>query len=56
MQVYTRLAERLNVRDHLMVLNIMITQIGVNLKVYGSCEDVIRQTLSLFQVTPPPPE
>ena len=36
--------------DHLMVLNVMLSKIAINLKVYGSCEDVIALTLSLFQV------
>ena len=49
LQVYTRLSERLNMNDHLMVLNIMLGKIAVNLKVYSSSEDVIQQTLSLFQ-------
>lgn len=53
MQVYTRLSERLNMSDHLMVLNVMLGKIAINLKVYGSCEDVIALTLSLFQVCPP---
>ena len=52
LQVYTRLSERLNMNDHLMVLNIMLGKIAVNLKVYSSSEDVIQQTLSLFQVRP----
>ena len=47
--MYTRLSERLNMNDHLMVLNIMLGKIAVNLKVYSSSEDVIQQTLSLFQ-------
>lgn len=37
--------------DHLMVLNAMLGKIAVNLKVYGPVEDLIQQTLSLFQVT-----
>ncbi len=48
-QVYTRLNERLGLADHLLVLNVMLTKIGTNLKVFGSCEDVIEQTLTLFQ-------
>lgn len=36
--------------DHLMVLNAMLGKIAVNLKVYGPVEDLIQQTLSLFQV------
>lgn len=53
-QVYVRLSERLNMNDHLMVLNVMLSKIAVNLKVYGACEDVIQQTLSLFQVRATP--
>lgn len=37
--------------DHLMVLNVMLGKIAVNLKVYGPVEDLIQQTLSLFQVS-----
>ena len=48
-QVYTRLNERLGLADHLLVLNVMLTKIGTNLKVFGSCEDVVEQTLTLFQ-------
>ena len=49
-QVYTRLAERLGLSDHLMVLNVMLAKIATNLKAFGSCEDVVEQTLNLFQV------
>lgn len=49
-QVYSRLTERLGMTDHLMVLNAMLGKIAVNLKVYGPVEDLIQQTLSLFQV------
>ena len=48
-QVYTRLSERLGLADHLMVLNVMLGKIATNLKVYGSCDDVITLTLNLFQ-------
>lgn len=54
-QVYSRLTERLGMTDHLMVLNAMLGKIAVNLKVYGPVEDLIQQTLSLFQVTQPLP-
>ena len=50
MQVYTRLQERLGLKDHAMVLNVMLSKIATNLKVYGSCDDIIMQTLNLFQV------
>lgn len=49
-QVYTRLQERLGLKDHAMVLNVMLSKIATNLKVYGSCDDIITQTLNLFQV------
>ena len=49
MQVYTRLSERLGLADHLMVLNVMLGKIATNLKIYGSCDDVITLTLNLFQ-------
>jgi hypothetical protein len=47
--VYPRLSERLGVKDHVMVLNIMLQKIAVNLKAFASCEDVISHTLNLFQ-------
>ena len=50
--MYTRLNERLGLADHLLVLNVMLTKIGTNLKVFGSCEDVVEQTLTLFQARP----
>ena len=49
-QVYTRLQERLGLKNHAMVLNVMLSKIATNLKVYGSCDDIITQTLNLFQV------
>eukprot|EP00951_Prasinocladus_malaysianus_P012227 scaffold91009_cov49-Prasinocladus_malaysianus.AAC.1 len=48
-KVYTRLNERLGLNDHLMVLNIILGKIATNLKVYGSADDIIHLTLSLFQ-------
>ncbi len=51
-QVYTRLQERLGLKDHAMILNLMLSKIAINLKVYGSCDDIITQTLNLFQVWP----
>lgn len=50
LQVYVRLSERLGLSDHLMVLNVMLSKIATNLKVYGSCDEVITLTLGLFQV------
>ena len=52
-QVYTRLNERLGLNDHLLVLNVMLSKIATNLKVYGACDDVITATLALFQVPCP---
>ena len=48
-QVYTRLSERLGLSDHLMVLNVMLSKIATNLKVYGACDDVVTSTLAFFQ-------
>ena len=53
-QVYTRLQERLGLKDHAMILNVMLSKIAINLKVYGSCDDIITLTLNLFQVRPAP--
>ncbi|DBA92724.1 hypothetical protein WJX77_011928 [Trebouxia sp. C0004] len=47
-KVYVRLTERLGLRDHLMVLTVMLTKICTNLKVFGSADYVIQDTLSLF--------
>ncbi len=49
-QVDTRLGERLGVKDHLAVLNVMVQKIAVNLKAFAACEEVITHTLALFQV------
>ncbi|CAL8462392.1 g1925 [Coccomyxa elongata] len=48
-KVYVRLSERLGLSDHLLVLNVMLSKIATNLKVYGSCDEVITLTLGLFQ-------
>lgn len=50
-QVYTRLSERLGLSDHLLVMNVMLSKIATNLKVHGSCDEVITLTLNLFQVS-----
>ena len=50
MQVYTCLSERVGLRDHEQVLNVMLGKIGTNLKSFGACEEVVTLTLSLFQV------
>ena len=52
-QVYVRLSEKLGLRDHLMVLTVILSKIGTNLKVFGSAEDVIQDTLTLFSVSCP---
>ncbi|KAI3436525.1 hypothetical protein D9Q98_005942 [Chlorella vulgaris] len=48
-KVYLKLNERLGLNDHSTVLNIMLSKIATNLKVFGSCEGVVEQTLTLFQ-------
>ena len=53
--MYSRLTEHLGMMDHLMVLNTMLGKIAVNLKVYGPVEDLIQQTLFLFQANCPTP-
>ena len=50
LQVYVRLSERLGLRDHLTVLTVILSKIGTNLKVFGSADDVIQDTLTLFSV------
>lgn len=49
-QVYTKLNERLGLKDHATVLNAMVAKMAINLKVYGDCDDIIHATLNLFQV------
>ena len=51
-QVYVRLTERLGIRDHMMVLTVMLTKICTNLKAFGCAEDVIQESLTLFSVSP----
>lgn len=48
-KVYTRLSEKLGLQDHLMVLNVTVTKLLTNLKVFATCEEVISMTLNLFQ-------
>eukprot|EP00891_Asterochloris_glomerata_P007395 jgi/Astpho2/7395/fgenesh1_pm.00114_%23_12_t len=48
-KVYTCLSERVGLRDHEQVLNVMLGKIGTNLKSFGACEEVVTLTLSLFQ-------
>ncbi|GJP71880.1 hypothetical protein CLOP_g2674 [Closterium sp. NIES-67] len=47
--LYARLADLLGLQDHLMVLNVIVAKIATNLKCYTKSEDVIEQTLNLFQ-------
>lgn len=47
--LYSRLHELMGLQDHLMVLNLTIGKIATNLKCYTQCEEVIEQTLNLFQ-------
>eukprot|EP00204_Picochlorum_oklahomense_P000244 CAMPEP_0118799344 /NCGR_PEP_ID=MMETSP1161-20130426/1583_1 /TAXON_ID=249345 /ORGANISM="Picochlorum oklahomensis, Strain CCMP2329" /LENGTH=1059 /DNA_ID=CAMNT_0006727019 /DNA_START=220 /DNA_END=3399 /DNA_ORIENTATION=- len=48
-KVYTRLREKCGIADHIAVMNALLGKICFNLKVYGSCEEVINATLGLFQ-------
>eukprot|EP00798_Chlamydomonas_sp_ICE-L_P019293 gene19293-25939_t len=48
-KVYTKLQEKLGLTDHLGVLNVMLSKIAKNLQVYGSSEEIVHQTLTLFQ-------
>lgn len=48
-KVYLRLREKIGVDTHLAVLNIMVQKIAVNLKQFCDCEEVVSQTLTLFQ-------
>ncbi|KAL3148536.1 hypothetical protein ABBQ38_013973 [Trebouxia sp. C0009 RCD-2024] len=47
-KVYVRLTERLGIRDHMMVLTVMLTKICTNLKAFGCAENVIQDSLTLF--------
>ena len=48
-RVYARLKEHLGIDDHVAVMDTMLGKICFNLKVYGSCDDIIDATLGLFQ-------
>lgn len=48
-RVYTRLKEHLGIDDHVAVMDALLGKICFNLKVYGSCDDIIDATLGLFQ-------
>ena len=45
-----KLAERLGIKDHTMVLNLIVNKVAANLRIYGSCDDIIQASLNLFQV------
>ena len=45
-----KLSERLGIKDHTMVLNLIVNKVAANLRMYGSCDDIIQATLTLFQV------
>ena len=48
-----KLAERLGIKDHTQVLNLIVNKVAANLRLYGSCEDIIQATLTLFQASVP---
>lgn len=48
-KVYSKLAERVGLGDHLAVLGVMLRKIATNLKVYGGSTEVVEATLGLFQ-------
>jgi len=48
-KVYGRLGERLGLTDHPAVLNVMLAKVAKNLQVYGSSEQLVHLTLTLFQ-------
>lgn len=48
-KVYSKLAERCSISDHLGVMNAMLSKIATNLKVYAGSEEVVEATLALFQ-------
>ncbi|EHA8586344.1 putative exportin-7 [Cocos nucifera] len=47
-QLYSRLSELLGLKDHLVLLNVIVGKIATNLKHYTESEEVIGHTLSLF--------
>lgn len=48
LKAYLRMFERLGLGDHTVVVNMMVTKIGNNLKFWGEVEVVISKTLALF--------
>ncbi|KAE9016975.1 Exportin-7-A [Phytophthora fragariae] len=47
-KAYLRMFERLGLGDHTLVVNMMVTKVGNNLKFWGETEVVISKTLALF--------
>eukprot|EP00798_Chlamydomonas_sp_ICE-L_P003304 gene3304-13331_t len=48
-KVFTKLQERLGLKDNQGVLTVMLSKIAKNLQVYGGSEVLVHQTLTLFQ-------
>lgn len=48
--MYGRLGERLGIKDHSTVLNLIVNKVASNLRLYGGCDDIIQATLTMFQV------
>ena len=48
-KVYNKLREKCGIADHVGVMNALLSKICFNLKVYGTCDDIIDATLGLFQ-------
>ncbi|PTQ44857.1 hypothetical protein MARPO_0017s0001 [Marchantia polymorpha] len=48
-QLYLRLGELVGLQDHVVVLNIIVQKIATNLKRYRQSDEVIGETLALFQ-------
>lgn len=48
-KVYQPLTEKLGLKNHLMVLQVVINKICRNLRCYTTCEEILRKSLELFQ-------
>ena len=48
-KVYGPLKEHVGISDHLTALDIIVTKIATNLKVFPQCEELVNLTLTLFQ-------
>jgi len=48
-KVYHPLTEKLGLKNHLMVLQVVINKICRNLRCYVNCEEILRKSLELFQ-------